>query len=119
MGSEEDIGSFIGDKLKYRSPAESAERVKELLAGAGTDTSSDDGYVADEWQNLRPVCPYGCDQEGTLTEIIVTPGKGATGLYKDSVGLVFTAPMKMRPKPSSKKIVIGPDGEPQLTEGGD
>lgn len=100
-----DKGSFLGGKLHY----------------GDKPTNVDMSYFRDkeatQWRNRRPICPYGCGQEGQLVEIVVTPGKGAIGYYKDSEQLVFTAPMKMMPKPSSKKIVIGPDGEPQLTEG--
>lgn len=68
--------------------------------------------MASQWTNRRPICPYGCGQEGVLVEIIVEPGESkATGYYKDSEQLLFTAPMELRPKPSTRKIVRGPDGE--------
>ena len=105
-------GSFLGGKIKYGAPTESELKERKKILSSGQDSHG----IAKQWSGRLPICPYGCDQEGQLQEIIVTPGRGAVGLYKDSEGLVFTAPMKMRPKPSMKAIVIGPDGEPMMTD---
>jgi hypothetical protein len=71
--------------------------------------------VAEQWINRRPICPYGCGQEGQLKEIVMRDGK-AVGVYRDSEGLIFIAPMKMRPNPAQKKLVVGPDGEVNMVE---
>lgn len=105
------LDPFIGANLHYGKPRTRQTGQKVLDANFGGK-----GKEATEWANRRPICPYGCGEEGELVEIVVEPGKGAIGYYKDSEQLVFTAPMKMQPKPSTKKLHIGPDGEPQLTE---
>lgn len=108
----------LGDKPKNIDPEDI--RTSENYARYRRGETNRDGaarkwrHEATKWKNRRPICPYGCGQEGVLTEIVVVPGRGAMGYYKDSEQLIFTAPMKMQPKPSSKKLVIGPDGEPQL-----
>lgn len=82
---------------------------EELTHGA----YGDEQKVAKEWHNRRPICPYGCDEEGELVEIVMKEGR-AIGYYKDSEQLVFTAELQMAPKPTSQKLVLGPDGEYQM-----
>lgn len=108
---EDDVGAFTGGKLSI---------------GKGRHTESMVGHyngkelVATQWRNRRPICPYGCDQEGTLVEIIVDKDTGrATGVYKDSEQLIFTAELQMAPKPSSRKLVLGADGQMHLETGED
>lgn len=80
---------------------------------------SDLGYIgtqplhAAEWQNRRPICPYGCGEEGGLLEVVMKDGK-ALGIYQDSQKLIFTADLQMAPKPTGHKIMIGADGELKL-----
>jgi hypothetical protein len=113
--AKERPGSFLGGKIHWESGKDSEEKIRSWKARTRY-MGDGEAREAREWSNRLPICPYGCDQEGQLQEIIVTPGKGAVGLYKDSEGLVFTAPMKMRPKPSTKAIQIGPDGEPMMVD---
>lgn len=70
---------------------------------------------ATQWYNMRPICPYGCGEEGELVEIVLKDGK-ALGIYRDSEQLKFTADLQMAPKPTGRKIKIGPDGEPHYEE---
>jgi hypothetical protein len=116
VAEEEDIGSFTGNKIHYGD----GKKLKRLPYSDdpqhAIEYADRKPEVASQWFNRRPLCPYGCGEEGQLKEIIVTPGKGAVGIYRDSVGLIFTAPMKMRPKPSTKSIAIGPDGEPMMVD---
>lgn len=70
---------------------------------------------ATAWKNRRPICPYGCGQEGELVEIVLKDNK-ALGIYRDSEQLMFTADLQMSPKPTGRRIVIGPDGEPTMAE---
>jgi hypothetical protein len=109
--ARKDKGDFIGGKLHYGG----SEKDFKVAMDKYRRETMQNPLVATQWKNRRPICPYGCDEEGQLVEIVVRP-EGAVGLYKDSEQLVFTAPMKMQPKPNEKKIVIGPDGEPHLEE---
>ena len=118
---------WLGDKLKFSKggqldPKDLAIMEANVgnipngaLYGNGLGIVKGKTMVATTWRNRLPICPYGCRQEGQLKEVIIDPDtKKAMGVYRDSEGLVFTAPMKMQPKPSDKKIEIGPDGEPHL-----
>jgi hypothetical protein len=105
-GDEREATSFVGADFSI-----SENTVKHYRYGS-RDRSVIPASVASKWHNRRPICPYGCGEEGELVEIIVKPGDiTATGVYRDSEQLVFTAPMKMMPKPATRKLVRGPDGE--------
>lgn len=69
-----------------------------------------------QWVNMRPICPYGCGEEGQLLEVIVKDGK-ALGIYSHSQSVKpFTADLQMAPKPTTRRIKIGPDGEPMVVQ---
>lgn len=99
---------FVGAKIGYGTKALHLT-VEEIKKNGG-------GRHAFQWRNRRPICPYGCDEEGSLMEIIMKDGK-AIGIYTHSESVKpFTADLQMSPKPTSRKIQIGPDGEPQIVE---
>lgn len=96
---------------------------KKVDSGATDDTRAYHGNtakIADGWVGKgvvrRPICPYGCGEEGVLHEIIQTE-EGAVGVYHDSEGLVFTSSLATKPKPNSRKLVVGPDGELTIASG--
>lgn len=98
---------FVGAKFGFARHDATLEGIK-----AGTQ----DARHAAEWRNMRPICPYGCGEEGSLLEVIVKDGK-ALGIYTHSADVkLFTADLQMSPKPTGRKIVIGADGEPHLVE---
>lgn len=102
-------GGFVGAKMSWND-LDTAR--KSLRRGDGTGGKPDH---ATQWHNRRPICPYGCDEEGQLKEIIMKDGK-ALGIYQDSEGLVFTADLQMAPKPTGRKLTVGPDGQYQMVE---
>lgn len=65
------------------------------------------------WQNRRPICPYGCGEEGQLLEIVMKDGK-ALGIYEDSCKCKFTADLAMAPKPTGRKIQLNASGEAEI-----
>lgn len=100
------ITNFRGARMTYIDPTITLEDVKKGK-----------GEHATEWRNRRPICPYGCGQEGNLLEVIMRDGK-AIGIYTHKHAInPFTADLQMSPKPTGRKIVIGPDGEPTYSEG--
>ena len=103
---KQDKGSFIGKGMRY-SQDKSLDEVKQRHAS---------GYKVTQWANRRPICPYGCGQEGTLIEVVVQ-NKKALGIYTHSESYKpFTADLEMAPKPTGQKIVIGADGEAHMVE---
>lgn len=78
------------------------------------DVRNGGGKHSTKWRNRRPICPYGCGEEGSLLEIIMKDGK-ALGIYTHSESVKpFTAELQMSPKPTGRKIQIGADGEAQI-----
>ncbi len=111
MGRYDDETSFVGADIHYGDIDKAKQEFKhdsEYSNLVGRKVQH-----AKAWQNRRPICPYGCGEEGELKEIVMKDGK-AIGLYRDSEGLVFTADLQMSPKPTGRKIQIGPDGEPKI-----
>ncbi len=103
------MGDFKGSNMHF-GEVDRKETAKKLRAKHGIVEH------AQYWQNRRPICPYGCGEEGTLLEIIVKDGK-ALGIYTHSESVKpFTADLQVSPKPTGGKIVIGADGEPKLVE---
>lgn len=99
------ITDFRGASMRYLDPTITLEEVRK---GKGSH--------ATKWKNKRPICPYGCGQEGNMLEVIMRDGK-AIGIYTHKHAInPFTADLQMSPKPTGRKIVIGPDGEPMYGE---
>lgn len=99
--------SFIGKTMRYKDKDQTLDDMKKTYGEVGVE--------ATKWRNRRPICPYGCGEEGNLLEIIMQ-GDKAVGIYTHSGSVKpFTAELQMAPKPTGRKIVIGSDGEPRLT----
>lgn len=105
-----DKGSFLGNKIRIGN-------IDQILTDLRKEARDDDRTVrhAHTWANRRPICPYGCEQEGELVEVIVKDGR-ALGIYKDSEQLIFTADLEMLPNPKKRVIKIGANGEPYEAE---
>lgn len=104
---EDQDSSFVGKKLKYTELSlEDTVRAVKKDHGSYSHTTT--------WRNRRPICPYGCDEEGNLMEIIMKDGK-ALGLYTHSGSVKpFTADLQMSPKPTGRKLQMNADGEYEL-----
>lgn len=75
-----------------------------------------DQTEAIRWRNRRPICPYGCGEEGQLLEIMMQDEK-TIGIYTHSTSVKpFTSDLQMAPKPTGRKLAIGPDGEYTMVE---
>jgi hypothetical protein len=99
-------GEFTGKKFTFAAPGKTLE---ELKAAYMDNNEEPEGAI--EWRNRRPICPYGCGEEGTLMEVVVKDGK-AIGFYTHSQSVKpFTAELEMLPSPTSRKLVLGLDGE--------
>lgn len=103
--------TFVGKRLHYGDLKE--QYVKSQLYGhldlRYTESST-------QWVNRRPICPYGCGEEGNLLEVVMKDGK-ALGIYTHSGNIKpFTAELQIAPKPTGRKIAIGPDGEPHMVD---
>jgi hypothetical protein len=65
-----------------------------------------------------PICPYGCDREGTLLEIVMKPDGRALGIFNDHpCSCIFVADIEVGEPPTKRKMVVGPDGELHLSDG--
>lgn len=63
---------------------------------------------------LMPICPYGCDREGTLLEIVMGDDGQAVGIFNDyPCNCIFTADIQVGdpPKTRKNKLVMNADGE--------
>lgn len=62
-----------------------------------------------------PICPYGCDREGTLLEIVMGTDGRAMGIFNDHpCSCVFIADIQLGDEPpTTKKMEIGPNGDYQ------
>lgn len=99
--------SFAGKKMSYKTDMTLEEVTKQYGAG---DTQ------AIGWRNRRPICPYGCGEEGNLLEVVME-GDKAVGIYTHRGSIKpFTADLQMSPKPTGKKLQLGPDGEYHMVE---
>lgn len=73
-----------------------------------------DGNVkaAVKWSGRLPICPYGCDREGTLLEVVMGEDGNAYGIFNDHpCNCIFVAEIQVPEPPKAMKMVIGPDGE--------
>ena len=111
MAEMDDKGAFNKGKMRYTKIDEIPEEIIERYKNGGSmDT-------AERWRNRRPICPYGCYEEGELLEVIMKDGK-AMGIYTHSGSVKpFTAELQMAPKPTGRKLVRGLDGELHYVEG--
>lgn len=111
MAKKSKQSGFTGAKIHFGQSAELLD-VKKTVIRQYDDAPA----TARQWVNRRPICPYGCGEEGTLLEIVMKDGK-AVGIYTHSESVKpFVAELQMAPKPTGRKIVLGPDGNYTLQE---
>ena len=53
----------------------------------------------------NPICPYGCEEEGVLKGIIMTPDGNAVGVFHDSDGCEFQADIQVTDDPDRKRTL--------------
>lgn len=103
-----DKGAWTSGKLrldKHMTLEEVRQELKNKQGGGSV------GH-ADKWHNRRPICPYGCGEEGTLLEVITKFDGVAVGVYTHSDSVKpFTADLVMKPNPKERKLVLGMDGQ--------
>lgn len=110
-----DKGSFVGKPMSFGDEGSLEDTARKKYSQTGIDVLSARQHST-EWRNRRPICPYGCGEEGNLLEVMVKDGK-ALGIYTHSAEIKpFTAELQMSPKPTGRKIEIGADGEPHIVE---
>lgn len=64
-----------------------------------------------------PICPFGCGEPGILIDIVQT-AEGTIGIYKDpAMCCTFQSMISAKPKPNTRKLVVGPDGELTIAGG--
>lgn len=97
-----DPNDFTGGHLHYGG---FTQKLEDVRRGIGSHST--------KWRNRRPICPYGCGEEGQLLEIIMKEGK-ALGIYEDSCKCKFTADLQMAPKPTGHKLQKNASGEMEI-----
>jgi hypothetical protein len=111
--------SFDGNKVRIDNPKlfEDAEANSFKLKNRKYDGKSFEfaETMSSEWAEVKqglvlPICPYGCGEPGQLKGIVKKEDGTDVGIFHDSDGCEFQAPIKLRDNPSAKKIMKDSEG---------
>lgn len=109
--AEEMFMSNLPGLPKWSKRANYRKVVADMKA-AGFEELSREAKRSQKWSGRLPICPYGCDREGTLLEIVMGPDNRALGIFNDHpCTCVFVADIQLGEPPAKKKLIIGPDGQ--------